>query len=132
MEAKAELRSAADGSAVPLVSARLTARLTGLCAALTLEETFVNAADAAAPVEAVFEFALGGAVVCGFAAAVARRRTLEGVVRERSQAFARYDDAVSAGQTAAIAEQSAKCFFQKKIIQKINKKHTQPKTRREP
>lgn len=101
-ESKCQL-VAADGSAVPLVGFKLSASIVGLCCRVFVNQIFENSSSS--PLEASFTFSLSGTTVCGFTADYAGHH-LEASVKSRDRAFSHFDDAVSAGATAFLAEQS--------------------------
>jgi Ca-activated chloride channel family protein len=95
--------------ALPLVAMNLDARVTGLLAALELEQTFVNSTGV--PIEATYIFPLPDrAAVTRFRMEVAGR-VVEGVVEERGAAREHYDRAIATGHRAAITEEDRAGVF---------------------
>src|SRR5204862_3139314 len=88
---------------VALRGVRLRSRLSGMSQRTTVEQTFVNLEDRA--VEAVYTFPLPeSAAVCGFEVVTADR-VLTGAVDEADAAAQKYDEAISDGHGAFLAEQ---------------------------
>jgi Ca-activated chloride channel family protein len=98
-----------QGAQVPLRGVRVEARLTGLCAEVTVAHRYQNTETV--PVEAVYVFPLEeGAAVCGFRARVGGR-LIEGQVQEREKAFETYDNAMSQGHGAFLLDQERPNIF---------------------
>lgn len=94
---------------LPLRAMSLTGRITGLHFRNQLSQTFVNAFKE--PLEATYIFPLPDrAAVVSFKMKVADR-VIDGVLKEREQARADYDLAISRGQRAAIAEEERPDVF---------------------
>jgi Ca-activated chloride channel family protein len=94
---------------LPLKALEVRARIDGLLAHLTLTQTFVNTHDE--PLEATYIFPLPDrAAVLRFRMQVAGR-VIEGQLKERGQARRDYDQAIQAGQRAAIAEEERPNVF---------------------
>jgi Ca-activated chloride channel family protein len=94
---------------LPLEAVEVRAAVTGLLARTTLTQTFANAFDE--PLEATYIFPLPPrAAVTEFRMAVADR-VVTGTLAERGEARARYEEAIEAGQRAAIAEQERPDVF---------------------
>lgn len=98
-----------DGGPIPLRGVEVTGEVLGGHAQVTVRQRYQNAE--AKPVEAVYTFPLpSDATLSGFAMTCAGRR-LEGVVKEREEAFRDYDDALFAGHGAALLEQERPNVF---------------------
>lgn len=94
---------------LPLEAMEVHARAVGLDVQIELRQTFANAL--AEPIEATYIFPLPDrAAVTRFRLRVGERVT-EGVIQERGQARAAYDDAIRAGHRAAIAEEERPDVF---------------------
>lgn len=100
--AEAVLKSA-HGEAVPLKAVSARGRLDGLLFELTVEQQYHNSATQ--PVEAVFTFPLPvQAQLLGFDLEIGARR-LTAVAAPRQEASQRYEQAIDAGDAAALLEQ---------------------------
>jgi Ca-activated chloride channel homolog len=98
---------------LPLKAMDVRARIDGLLAHVTLTQTFVNTQDQ--PREATYIFPLPDrAAVVRFRMQVAGR-VVEGQLKERGQARAAYDQAIQAGQRAAIAEEDRPNVFSLRV-----------------
>lgn len=98
---------------LPLKSMSLDARLSGLTAALEIEQTFVNVMDE--PVEATYIFPLPDrAAVTRFEMIVGARR-VEGVLKERGEARREYTAAIQQGHRAAITEEERSGVFTMRV-----------------
>lgn len=94
---------------LPLVALQVDARVTGVMAAVTVMQTFVNTTGT--PIEATYIFPLPDrAAVHEFVMEVNGRR-IEGVVEERAAAREQYDEAIAAGHRAAITEEERAGVF---------------------
>jgi Ca-activated chloride channel family protein len=99
--------------ALPLCAMAIDARVLGLSAAIDLAQTFEN--TLAEPIEATYVFPLPDrAAVIRFRLEVGGR-VVEGVVDERGAARATYDQAIAAGQRAAIAEEDRPGVFSLRV-----------------
>src|SRR5688500_2886087 len=88
---------------LPLVAMQVDARVTGVMAAISVAQTFVNTTGTA--IEATYIFPLPDrAAVHEFVMEVAGRR-IDGIVEERGLAREQYDQAIAAGHRAAITEE---------------------------
>ncbi len=98
-----------DQGLLPLVAVSIDATITGLIATTTLTQRFVNHLDQ--PIEATYIFPLPDhAAVTSFTARIGDR-LVRGVLRERAEARADYDEAIATGHQAAIAEEDRPdCF----------------------
>src|SRR5262245_16816411 len=98
-----------EGGAVPLRGVEVTGEVLGGHARICVRQRYQS--QEARPVEAIYTFPLpSDATLTGFAMICGGRR-LEGVVKEREQAFKDYDDAVWAGHGAALLEQERPNVF---------------------
>ena len=98
-----------DDRPIPLRGVEVTGEVLGGHAQVTVRQRYQNAE--AKPVEAVYTFPLpSDATLTGFAMTCAGRR-LDGVVKEREEAFRDYDDALFAGHGAALLEQERPNVF---------------------
>ena len=94
---------------LPLEAMDVHARAVGLDVRVELRQTFAN--SLAQPIEATYIFPLPDrAAVTRFRLRVGER-VIEGVIQERGQARAAYDDAIRAGHRAAIAEEERPDVF---------------------
>src|SRR5262245_25165281 len=108
MTMKAGLRRT-DGVGVPLRAVTIAGEVYGGHASVTVKQHYHNTEPK--PVEAVYTFPLpSDATLVGFAMVCDSRR-IEGVVKEREEAFRQYDDALSAGHGAALLEQERANVF---------------------
>ncbi|MBT9556169.1 MAG: VWA domain-containing protein [Myxococcales bacterium] len=99
----------AAGLPVSLVGVRMEATLTGPVAEVAITHSYVN--SEAIPIEAVYIFPLPeGAALSGVSALV-DGRVIEGSVKERSDAFASYDDAMADGHGAFLIDQERDDVF---------------------
>ena len=98
-----------DRGRLPLTALDVEARVTGLDVAMELRQTFVNLTGAA--IEATYIFPLPDrAAVHRFRMEVGGR-VVEGLIDERGRARDTYDQAIAAGQRAAIAEEDRPGVF---------------------
>ncbi|MBW3602087.1 MAG: VWA domain-containing protein [Actinobacteria bacterium] len=95
--------------ALPLIGMDLDARLVGLSAACTVRQRFRNTGERPLEVTYVFPLPSRGAVT-GLEA-VLGGRTVEGRIMERGAARQTYEEAVVAGQRAALAEKDRPDVF---------------------
>lgn len=94
---------------LPLKSLDVRARLAGLLAHTTVQQTFVNTLKE--PLEATYIFPLPDrAAVTSFVMEVGDRR-VEGVLEERSKAREQYEEALEVGYRAGIAEEERPNVF---------------------
>lgn len=98
-----------DGQAVPLVEVTGTARADGLLLQTTFRQRYANRTER--NLEAVYTFPLPhGAVLLGLEFTLGERR-LKGVVAERKQAEADYEEAIDAGHSAVLLERTANGLY---------------------
>ncbi|HZS37503.1 MAG TPA: VIT domain-containing protein [Polyangia bacterium] len=98
-----------EGGAIPLRGVEVTGEVLGAHARVRVRQRYQSAEPK--PVEAIYTFPLpSDATLIGFAMICGGRR-MEGVVKEREQAFKEYDDAVWAGHGAALLEQERPNVF---------------------
>lgn len=98
---------------LPLAAVQVTGRISGLLAEVTLEQTFKNVH--AQPLEATYIFPLPDrAGVTGFRFEVAGR-VIEGVLKERGAAREEYEQALTRGHRAAIAEEERPGVFTMRV-----------------
>ena len=98
-----------DGVAIPLRGVAVSGEVYSGHAWVTVRQRYQNTEKK--PVEAVYTFPLPSeATLCGFAMVCDGRR-IEGIVKEREEAFRQYDDAISAGHGAALLEQERANVF---------------------
>lgn len=94
---------------LPLTAMDVDARISGVIASIEVAQTFVNTTGV--PIEATYMFPLPDrAAVHRFRMEVGGR-VVEGVVEERGAAREQYDDAIAAGQRAAITEEERPGVF---------------------
>lgn len=109
---RGELTSA-DGRRLPLKAISVDTVLVGMTATSTVRQRFVNSGDTS--VEATYVFPLPArAGVTDFAASLAGRRVI-GVLKERAQARTDYEQALAAGQRAAIVEEDRSDVFSVRV-----------------
>ncbi|MFP2911816.1 VIT domain-containing protein, partial [Pyxidicoccus sp. 3LFB2] len=98
-----------EGAQVPLQGVEVTGELLGGHARVRVRQRYRN--DEKRPVEAVYTFPLpSDGTLSAFSMTCAGRR-VEGVVKEREEAFRTYDDAVTAGHGAALLDQERSNVF---------------------
>jgi Ca-activated chloride channel homolog len=88
---------------LPLDSVDIRAEVTGLTGRVELTQDFVNAFDT--PLEATYVFPMPDRAAVTGMRMTAAGRVVEAELKERAQARADYDRAISAGQRASIAEE---------------------------
>ncbi len=98
-----------EHGALPLVAMDVDARIVGLTAACTVRQTFRNTGTAPVEVTYVFPLPSRGAVTA--LRAVLGGRIVEGRILERGAARQVYEDALAAGQRAALAEKERPDVF---------------------
>ena len=98
---------------LPLTSIDIAAEVTGLAVRTTLTQGFHNPFDV--PLEATYVFPLPDRAAATALSLRADGRTVEGVLRERGQARADYQQAVDAGQRAAIVEEERPGVFTMRV-----------------
>ena len=94
---------------LPLTAMHIEARVRGVMAAIDLAQTFVNTTGD--PIEATYIFPLPDRLAVHRFRMEVAGRTIEGVVDERGAARQHYDDAIAAGQRAAITEEERAGVF---------------------
>ena len=98
-----------SGEPVPLLGVALGGEVFGAHARLVLRQRYKNSEPN--PIEAVYTFPIpSDATLVGFAMECEGRR-LEAEVKEREQAFATYDEAITKGHGAALLEQERPNVF---------------------
>ncbi|SEM63782.1 Ca-activated chloride channel family protein [Stigmatella aurantiaca] len=98
-----------DGAKVPLQGVEVTGELLGSHARVRVRQRYLNTERR--PVEAVYVFPLpSDGTLTGFSLECNGRR-LQGVVKEREEAFRTYDDAITAGHGAALLDQERANVF---------------------
>lgn len=98
-----------EGAAIPLRGVEVTGELLGGHARVVVRQRYQNTEKR--PVEAIYVFPLpADATLTSFVMEVAGRR-MEGVVKEKEEAFKVYDDALTAGHGAAMLEQERPNVF---------------------
>src|SRR5918996_1549093 len=104
---------ATDRGNLPLAAVHVDAAITGLVARVVLTQTFGNRFDQ--PLEASYIFPLPDrAAVTEFRMEVGER-VVEGVLKERGQARADYDQAIQEGRRASIAEEERPGVFTMRV-----------------
>ena len=102
-----------DGRALPLKGLTVDTVIVGMTASSTVRQRFVNDGDTA--IEATYVFPLPArAGVTDFAADLAGRRVV-GVLKERGEARADYEQALVSGQRAAIVEEDRPDVFSVRV-----------------
>ncbi|MBZ4418740.1 VIT domain-containing protein [Myxococcus sp. RHSTA-1-4] len=98
-----------EGAQVPLQGVEVTGELLGGHARVRVRQRYRNTESR--PVEAVYTFPLpSDGTLSAFSMTCAGRR-VEGVVKEREEAFRTYDDAITAGHGAALLDQERPNVF---------------------
>ncbi|GEN05782.1 Ca-activated chloride channel family protein [Myxococcus fulvus] len=98
-----------EGKQVPLQGVEVTGELLGGHARVRVRQRYLN--DEKRPVEAVYTFPLpSDGTLSAFSMTCAGRR-IDGVVKEREEAFRTYDDAVTAGHGAALLDEERSNVF---------------------
>ncbi|MCP3136066.1 VIT domain-containing protein [Pyxidicoccus xibeiensis] len=98
-----------EGARIPLQGVEVTGELLGGHARVRVRQRYVN--DEKRPVEAVYTFPLpSDGTLSAFSMTCAGRR-VEGVVKEREEAFRTYDDAITSGHGAALLDQERANIF---------------------
>lgn len=98
-----------DGAQVPLQGVEVTGELLGGHARVRVRQRYRNAESR--PVEAVYVFPLpSDGTLIGFSMECNGRK-VQGVVKEREEAFRTYDDAITAGHGAALLDQERPNVF---------------------
>jgi Ca-activated chloride channel family protein len=98
---------------LPLTSIDIAANITGLAVRTTLTQGFRNPFDE--PLEATYIFPLPDRAAVTALSLRAEGRTVDGVLRERGQARADYQQAIDAGQRAAIVEEERPGVFTMRV-----------------
>lgn len=98
---------------LPLTSVDIAAEVTGLAVRTTLTQGFQNPYDE--PLEATYIFPLPDRAAVTALSLRADGRTVDGVLRERGQARADYQQAIDAGQRAAIVEEERPGVFTMRV-----------------
>ncbi len=98
---------------LPLEGLGVHAHITGLLAEVVLTQTFVNRFDR--PLEATYVFPLPDRAAVTEFRMEAGDRVVEGVLRERAEARAAYDEAVAGGRLAAITEEERPGVFTMRV-----------------
>jgi Vault protein inter-alpha-trypsin domain/von Willebrand factor type A domain len=102
-----------DDAPVALAGVAITADVRGLCAKVTVAQRYINRETQ--PIEAVYVFPLDeGAAVCGFEAIIDGTLVV-GEVKEREEAFRKYDDAMEAGDGAYLLDEERPDVFQASV-----------------
>ncbi|MDT5136544.1 MAG: Ca-activated chloride channel, partial [Mycobacterium sp.] len=105
--------STADGRTLPLKALSVDTVIVGMTATSTVRQRFVNAGDTT--IEATYVFPLPNrAGVTDFAADLAGRHVI-GVLKERGEARADYEQALLSGQRAAIVEEDRSDVFSVRV-----------------
>jgi Ca-activated chloride channel family protein len=103
----------ASGKPIPLEGVAIEADVRDFCARVTVTQRYRNVEEK--PIEALYVFPLDErAAVCGFSALVDGVEIV-GEVRERDEAFERYDDAISDGHGAFLFDQERFDVFTARI-----------------
>jgi Ca-activated chloride channel family protein len=105
--------SSANGDRLPLKALSVETVIVGMTATSTVRQRFTNTGDTA--IEATYVFPLPArAAVTDFVACLAGRRVV-GVLKERGQAREEYEQALVAGQRAAIVEEDRSDVFSVRV-----------------
>ena len=94
---------------LPLVAMEVDARVAGVVATIELAQSFVNTTGAA--IEATYIFPLPDRAAVHRFQMVVGGRVIDGAIDERGAARERYDEAIAAGQRAAITEEERPGVF---------------------
>jgi Ca-activated chloride channel family protein len=106
-------RSATMAIAFPLRHTDVRAKVAGMSAMYTVTQTFENPYDDA--IDAVYVFPLGAEAAITDYAIVIGERTVAGEIKKKEDARAAYEEAKSAGHTAALLEQEKRNIFRQRI-----------------
>ena len=98
---------------LPLGAVDVHAAITGLAARVAVTQEYRNPFDV--PLEATYVFPLPDRAAVTGLRMEAADRVIEGVLKERAQARQDYDDAIAAGQRAAIAEEDRPDVFTMRV-----------------
>jgi Ca-activated chloride channel family protein len=102
-----------NGEPIPLEGVAIEAEIRDFCSRVTVTQRYRNREEK--PIEALYVFPLDErAAVCGFAAIVDGVEIV-GEVKEREEAFERYDDAISEGHGAYLLDQERPDVFTARI-----------------
>ena len=105
--------SSATGEWLPLKAVSVETDIVGMTATSTVRQRFINTGDTA--IEATYVFPLPApAAATDFVASLAGRRVV-GVLKERGQARVDYEQALVAGQRAAIVEEDRSDVFSVRV-----------------
>ncbi|MEV0678992.1 VIT domain-containing protein [Actinosynnema sp. NPDC050436] len=102
-----------DRGNLPLEAVDVRAAITGLASRTTITQTFHNPHDE--PLEATYIFPLPSRSAVTALRMEADDRVVDGVLKERGAARAEYDEAVSTGKRAAIAEEERPGVFTTRV-----------------
>ena len=98
---------------MPLDGVAIDAEISSFCARVTVTQRYVNRETQ--PIEAVYVFPLDeGAAVCGFEALIDGTLVV-GEVKEREDAFKKYDDAIERGDGAFLLDEERPDVFQASV-----------------
>ncbi|MCB9644714.1 MAG: VWA domain-containing protein [Myxococcales bacterium] len=91
------------GRPISLEGVLVTGKIEGICSQITIKQRYRN--TEAQEIEAVYLFPMEEqAAICGFTVKL-KDRVLRGEIEEKQQAFERYDEALSEGNSAFLMEQ---------------------------
>jgi Ca-activated chloride channel homolog len=99
--------------AFPLRHTAVHARVAGMMGQYTVEQVFENPFDE--PIEAVYVFPLGDEAAVSAYSITIGERTIAGEIQTREKARRTYDEAKTAGHTAALVEQEKANVFSQRI-----------------
>jgi Ca-activated chloride channel family protein len=99
--------------AFPLKHTAVHARVAGMMGLYTVEQVFENPFDQ--PIEAVYVFPLGDKAAVSSYAITIGERTIAGEIQTRAKARQTYEEARTAGHTAALVEQEKNNVFSQRI-----------------
>lgn len=102
-----------DTIAFPLRHTDIKARVVGMSALYTVEQTFENPYDE--PIDAVYVFPLGDESAVTRYQIVIGDRTIDGEIKQRDEARRTYEAAKAEGHTAALLEQEKRNVFSQRI-----------------
>lgn len=104
--------STAKGN-LPLLAVTVNGKITGLCAEVTVEQSFKNAFKE--PLEATYIFPLPDRAATNGLVMTVAGREVHGILKERGAAREEFDRAISAGHRAAIAEEERPGVFTMRV-----------------
>jgi hypothetical protein len=100
------LRNRTTFEPIPIQSVDVAVNVVHTLAEITVKQLYHNAT--VSPLECIFEFSVGDNAVLSSLAVVVEGKKIKASVQEKEEAFATYDDAISAGSGAYLLESTEK------------------------